>query len=146
MASTSKGGGSLEPPASGVPGSIPGQVILGGHEWPFDPDGSAGANDSGPPPPPQQQQQPPPTNPPPDLTSNEDENFASTLDMEAIKVSLILQFYSPLFKMQLRHSIILFMYTFMCSTLCLYFFKDSLHHTPMLCQIRCPFFKRQWLA
>ena len=88
MASTSKGGGSLEPPASGVPGSIPGQVILGGHEWPFDPDGSAGANDSGPPP--TQQQEPPPTNPPPDLTSNEDEKVQKTsLDCATIALKVL---------------------------------------------------------
>ena len=125
MASTSKGGGSLEPPASGVPGSIPGQVILGGHEWPFDPDGSTGANDSGPPPP-SQQQQPPPTNPPPDLTSNEDENFASTLDMEAIKVSPILQLFLLFHNAVASFNLSM---TFMYSTLCLYILEDSHRHT-----------------
>lgn len=81
MASTPpKGGGSSLESPTGVPDPLPGQVILGGHEWPFDPpDGpeeAAGAD-----------KPPPQPNPPPDMaSSNEEENFASTLDMEAIKV------------------------------------------------------------
>ena len=70
----------MEPPATGVADPLPGQVMLGAHEWPFEPDGPAEGGSGERP-----SQQPQPN---PDLASNEEENFASTLDMEAIKVRL----------------------------------------------------------